>query len=839
MNALSEKKCIIVADFEYHPMLFKAKNNFLLSNWKVFTKDDLLDRLSFSFQGDPIPFLLQHGCSYSNAKAYLRLLRVANIAKSPKLQEYYDLLSEAGFIAKDVYGEKEIANAHVFLFEMQEDIELHAFLERWKKQSGFDVPVHDLSFAELGVEPVLDIKNPPLLSFPNKFIQYFHIYSDIRKQLLEHQGESEMPRFTVLINDPSDIYYVRLASSLFKVPSFAAIKVPFLSNAKVKAKVNSIYQNKSFAFDEEEKIDPAIQELFSVVDRYGLDKLPFDFAYSCLLEMGNTLAIKETLDESGITIENRFLFNQDETIYVTNFQYDAFYKVFDDKNVASDAELVEMEANPSYVKTKLDRRKKWNYLQFNHIATLSRVRQHLTDKIYDSQFLEEITFEEDSKTIKWKAKVKKAGMNIKGAYTQEAYDLLMADSLDKQFYYGPYAGRYLNYDHSYTDIIKNLPTKQTYALTNLEQYLKCPFKYYLTEMLHEEDDRHAMWAGTLIHRVMEHVIKGPETFEEAFEAGVEKYKESVKKDGEQFTVKEESWLRIIKHYLRYQFDAIRAQFSQYADHLEEINEKDITFSLTDEEGNVYSFKGRIDKIVWSKNGNDRFYSIIDYKSGTEKFEPTHVFLGVSTQLPLYYYAIESQTNKDEYTGGGEFGGFGIQKSFASAPNKFFNAGGVVSFAPIFKNIKISGSVTLKPSYWSSIDVAGFKAHSTTEVKRYGGDIWKDDCSFEAVDDPNEPLIKGAKLEPNYNFLSLIEDAKQGTIDTIHKILRREFPIAPTSLDLEKHDPRNSSCKYCPYQDICYRRLSSDLVDYGKEVHDRFFPKKKLEANYEEYEEEDE
>ena len=57
--------------------------------------------------------------------------------------------------------------------------------------------------------------------------------------------------------------------------------------------------------------------------------------------------------------------------------------------VLTDAELQAEGLNPSYVRTALDRRLKLNFLRYSKIAMLSRVEEHLQDKIYDSPFLEE------------------------------------------------------------------------------------------------------------------------------------------------------------------------------------------------------------------------------------------------------------------------------------------------------------------------------------------------------------------------------------------------------------------------------------------------------------------
>lgn len=808
MEDLLKEQIILVCDFEYFPLVFKLKSNYPEARWKILKKEELLDRVSFSFAIDPIPYLMKKGIDYSNAKKYLRLLRVADFEKNARLKELHNELKEKGYFKIDDLGLLELSSSKIALLEMQEDVEVHKLLER----KGFNYV--DLTLEELGAKKRMEGEiKPTIFSFPNKFAQYFYIYSQIRKEILE--DESLKRRISVLINDESDLYYVNLASSLFKIPSYAVFLRPFLSDPYIKAKVSEIYKRKSFFFLDEEKKDPKIADLIEIIDYYGLASLSFDFAYASLLEIANTLGVKERIDDRGITIENRFNLSPEERIFVTNFQYDVFYKVFDDKNVLTDEELCQIDANPSFVKTKLDRRKKLNYITYNDIALLSRVRQHLTDKIYDSQFLEELGWDAKKDVIKM-------GMNESGVYTSEAGRLYLGDQLDKQFYRLPYY-LYRSYDHSYKGIDEKVfDAAKNWSVTNLEGYILCPFKYYMEAVLPSyDDDKHAMWLGTLIHKVMENVTQEDFDFETEFEKGVEEYKKSMKKSRQEFGNKEKAWLKMTKYWLKKV--AASLQKARIAGNIvDSLPETKITFTLSGKDGETYTFaNAKIDKILVSECEGERFYTIIDYKSGKEKFEPTTVFLGRSTQLPFYYYAIENSKEKNDYTKGGTFGGFGIVHTYASSPKDLAVKNDEVSVELDPSFVKMNGLTKCYLPYWRSIDSSGITKKG--QISKKGGNYYSG-ILFNAPD-AEESIIKGCEITPPYNLNRLLEDGKKATVDAIEKILNNDFAIKPTSFNLCPKDLSSFVCSSCPYGDICYKNLASDGVSYEGTIDNYFYPEK--------------
>ena len=244
-------------------------------------------------------------------------------------------------------------------------------------------------------------------------------------------------------------------------------------------------------------------------------------------------------------------------------------------------------------------------------------------------------------------------------------------------------------------------------------------------------------------------------------------------------------------------------------------ELSINFKLEDGK-ETYNFYGKIDKIVVSESNDHKYYSIIDYKTGAEEFNPLEVFLGKSIQLPLYYYAIEENIQPDQFTKGGEFGGFYIQHvSFSTIKGALKESNG-----PYLKEKWLLGQSRLggiskdSVSYISSIDATAFKEDGS--IKNNGGTLLQLKHQFKEPDS-EEIIIKDDDIGlVRYNLNDLVKDAKDAAINAIHRICDADFAIAPTSYSLLKFDPNKLACNNCPYRPVCYKSKDA-AVDYKKEV----------------------
>lgn len=827
----TNKPLLIITERDYFPLLYKYKNNNPDKNIKYVDKEGIISMLGYSYAKNPLPFLLEQGIDYTFAKKYMNIIRVADNDKNEKLSSLFKSLNDNDYLSKDDLGLYEISLYDVYLLELDEDDEIINLLKRNNVTYNLfhleDLDIKKNEDYSLTFDIANNTSNKPVLVFKNKFAQYLYIFSDIRR--LINDNPKRMNDIQILIKDESDIYFIRLFSNMFHIPVFAAYAIPLISLPGIREKINEIYNQKAFVWNEKDANDENLLPLKEIVEHFHLDQLkPFFFAYANLLEMVSSISVDERINDRGVVIENRYIFNPDSLIYVTNFQYGDFYKVFDDKNVLSDEKIKEVGCTPSYNKTKLDRRKKLNYVRYNNIVFLSRVEQHGTDAIFDSQFIEDFKLND-------KKLIRKATINEKGLYTKEAMLIANADNYDRQFVNKP-LDEYRSHDHSFNGINDPVFTNKdkVWSVTDLERFASCPFKYYISHALpirDKDDDYHSRALGTLIHKLFEQISRPEIAFEEAFENSKQEYIKMIEKQG--YTKKEEAFLHAIKKWTSIIWKVAKEWYSvaNIIDNPKD-SEQPIKFYLEDAQGERYNFYGRIDKIIWTKNDatNKRYYSIIDFKTGAETFDPDLVFLGPSSQLPIYYYAIENSLYPNGYTGGGQFGGFYIQHNYVSGLKKLTDNKGAKSYMDmntILKVLKFSGLAIEDISYAESFDNTGF----TKDRKK----ISKNNAKYAAIagikdidgeDNVSSYDEKKTGYIINYNFMDLIEDAKEGLIENIRHILANEFPISPALKDVKSNqqdvDSDQLVCSFCAYGDICYKNKSdqhyfkNELLEHFKE-----------------------
>ena len=830
---LKEKeRYLIVTRKEYFPLLFSFKNAHPNLSLKFIEKRDFFSLLSFSFKEDPIPYLIdeEQGIDYSLAKKFLHIIQVGDLSKNSKVKKLYEKIPSE-LLSYDEYGLAELKRSHLLFLEMEDDYELYSFAKR------YDISLDniDISFSDLDI-PLNDrFSSPNIIYFPNKFTQYIYLYSHIRDEIFSHPERKD--KIQIVYSDEADRFYMNFCSKLFRLPVSALSKRNLLSFSKVNQKVKQIFESKDFSFSDEEIEDPSLLSLETLIQKYRLDKLKsFSFAYSNLLEILSDTCLKQEETEGGLLTTTSFYLDPESEYYVTNFKHDVFYHIESDKDALPDQELLELGANTSFAKTAMDARLKLNYLKYNNVALLSRVRQHLNEKLFDSEFVEELN---------WGKKIQLYKNDKEGCYTSLAEKLYLTNQLDKSFYYKRY-GDIRSYDHSFKGIKGDiLPKDKPYYLTDLESYIRCPFAYYLKKALPlKDDDPHNRYNGTLIHTLCEHLFHKEYDFEKEWARAKEIYKKSCEKDSYPYGPYEDVCLSVLEYRLRRIIPILRSHNESM--HLHEIkndSELSVSFTLEGKEGTHYAFKGKIDKLVLTEYKGKTYYTIIDYKSGKESFIPENVFLGSSVQLPLYYYALKNVNLEEKNNASfkpfleeSQFGGFGIQHVYASSAKTFFkdDSSSLLTEEGVLAKTKLRGLFLDSKDYYTSFDVTSVDLDKDKFIAHGGTYLSKGKLFISEEKDCHDNFIlsqkdKKEKNFPLYNLHILVNDAVQSMIQTIENIKSCKFPILPSpSGSLKGTNPNNSSCKNCLYKDVCYHD-SNDFKSYAKEIK-QHFPKEKKEMN---------
>jgi CRISPR/Cas system-associated exonuclease Cas4 (RecB family) len=720
----------------------------------------------------------------------------------------------------DYLAKNKLKGKQILLFESEEDYQLHKLLERRKNFFEYE-SFEDITFEDLDINVHLKGNSQPnIYLFPNKYVQFFYLFSSIRKKLCLDESYKER---LIIYCDPNDLYYINIFSKIFKIPVKSVLSRPIISIVDIKNVVQSIYDQKSFniEYDLNNIYVKNIKELIDIYKLADISKDSFDIAYANLLEIISNFNSDILIDNKGVSLTNHLTFDNNSYIYVTNYQFDEFYKEFDDDNLVSDDELLAIGVNTSYHKTKMDRRKKLNYIRFNKFGFVSRVVQHLTDALYDSQFNNEFKWDQVDKDLD-------ESLIDEGLLTDEAKDMIEAYFKDNAHYIPDRKKHpddiYRSYNHDFSGISPEKLKVEKFSVTGVEEFSSCPFKYYLNTVLGLDkqdpyDDKFYRKLGNVLHATFENVYEGKgDEFEERFKLGIEAYKKDCQEYGEGFTAKDEVFLEIVKYWARLLYLDILKQPIKPIEHpnIEKTYENKVEYSITGKHDDTYNLTGYIDKMVYTSYNDKKYYTIIDYKSGVEAFNYKEVFLGQSLQLPMYYYAVENfATNlKNDCV----FGGMGISKIYQNNPKKFSvdKNTNEVSLENVAKSFATRGIITYDDDYIHSFDNSAFdeegklNARATSSKYLYRG---------LRIIDANDRGEDNKGFKGKYSLNELIEDAKKIIIEVITKIKNNQFDVKPATFSKSSND--NVPCKFCSFKDICYRNLKKDLVNNKSKINEKF------------------
>lgn len=837
-------KILLVSDSDYQPLLFKYKNNNPDLDIKFMTTRDLVDILSFSYIKDPIPYLIEvEHIEYNKAKKIVNLLKAPFASKNEylsfildKLKGEYIAVDENNNILKNKLGLLEINQCEINLFEDDEDELLKNLLDE------NDLDYNLIHFSDLDIKTTDFYSKPEVVNFQTKFDQFFYLFSKLREEL-KTVSEEERNKYLVLVKDDNDLFYTNFFSSLFKMETFIKVKSPIFFTKVIKDKVKQISSTKSFDIEED---GDELKELKHIIQQYNLDKVSkndFDFAYLNLLEIVNSKSFIDTQTTKGLWIVSDFSFDPSMHIYATNFQFDCFYKEAKDDNVISDLDIKKIGANPSYVLTLLDKRKKHNYIKYLDIKLLSRVEQHLTDHIYDSQFIElfkQIRGPEEAKDV-----IQHIQLDENSLFTKMAKNIYIGDKLDKEFYTDVFNDVNNSYDHSFKGLkgVEKLTRKAVTSITSVKSYLRCPFGFLMNKVLPQMDtDKHNAWKGTMLHALVEKIYYPNFNYESEYEFAKLRYKEQVELDGFTYSDKEEMCLSLLHYWfypiavaMRNEAKKIKIDNNEFFQGTSEVSVK---YTVAG-----YRFNGTIDKIIFtdaeiqkdptevieSITGEKKYYTIIDYKSGShgsDNFDPLVACTGYDIQLPLYFKAIKDGALKGK-TDGYKFGGMGIKHIYGSTLKDAIYKDNPSSEEDLFKKLKSEGLFREDNDYFSSFDRENINDKGVIGKANVISEKLMFNVINEGQDDEDyEMILKYKKHEYRYTFSEMIKDIEEKVEEIFDKLQQGKFDIAPLSTDIIGFDKTKLVCKYCAYRDICFRKLK-DANDLSKVVDQKFSVSRRL------------
>ncbi|HIS38761.1 MAG TPA: PD-(D/E)XK nuclease family protein [Candidatus Onthousia faecavium] len=480
------------------------------------------------------------------------------------------------------------------------------------------------------------------------------------------------------------------------------------------------------------------------------------------------VSLKEERRVEAVNILNEaleipYLVADDEYLFVLGFNQNKIPAIYKDEDYLSDNLKKLCGLNTSIEKNKLSKESVVKNLGTVKNIFLSYKLTTLTSSEAKSSLLTELGVEEISNSCK--ASNYHLSMkynNYKTASLLDTYYKFHEEKEDFAYLTTHVNSSFYNsYSHDYNKIKREL-TPYNLSYSSIDDFAKCPFKYYLKNILklntYEESFNQKL--GDIFHYVLKDSYSSDFDFDKSYEKALGDY---------QLTAKDLFFLDNLKEELKFIINTNK-EMEKKSFLTEFYGEKKIDIKLN----SLVTLKGFIDKVLYKNKDGKDYYIVVDYKTGNVTLNLDYLKEGLYMQLPFYIYLI---TKGNLFTNP-TFVGFFYQMLLQNSKDE----------EEAKKNLRLVGyaSSDLDCLYYLDEDYA-----TDSFVKGLG-------------------LTKDGNLKARSKVLSLEEvEEMLKTIDevvekTINSIDQSNFEIAPKIIK-----DKNISCEFCPYQDICFK----DPTDY--------------------------
>lgn len=531
------------------------------------------------------------------------------------------------------------------------------------------------------------------------------------------------------------------------------------------------------SFDNEKEYDTVISILNKYSD-YNLTECIEEIKYELL----NHQVSNEKLD-NVIRIKNVFDYvSNDEYVFLMNFNNSSIPKLKMDTDYITDDICDLVGLDKTEVENERIKTNTLNYLSSIKNMIISYKDKSSFSEFYPSNLLDYMNYEikEYERSMNYSEKANKS------LYTTYLDDYVKygIKNNDIDLLYSNYdKNNYLEYDNSFTGInkdnlIKYLNNELTLSYSSIDNYYKCGFKYYLSNILKIDEFEETFYTiiGSLFHYCLSKMNEDDFDLEIVYNSYLQ---------DKEFSNKEKFFLDKLKKDLVFIIETIKKhQF--ISGFTKMLYEQRIDIKLMDSP--YVHFKGFVDKIMYSEKDNETLVSIIDYKTGNTDITIKNLKFGLGMQLPVYLYLV----NNSDILKNIKFTGFYLQHILNVNLNK-------------------SDKKTREEMNYDNLKLLGYSTNNLNRLSIF-------DSTYE-----NSEMIRGLKLTMNGEISkvsSVLSDEEidevlklthEKIMDAMNNILEGKFMINPKILD-----NKNVSCEYCKYKDICYHSEKDNVYLDSKE-----------------------
>lgn len=772
MEKISLNNSIVLAPRSLQGEFLKKKEDNPELDFYLFTLEEIEECFDYIADDRLLLFLLRKGYSLDYSYELLPILKSVGLYKvDSKFNEFKLLQKEAiglGLLKENEYANFEFVNKSIYV-------------KGYFNRQYIEKVLNRLGVKEIIFDSVQTSNKPLIHQFDDVYEELHYIFNNICSEI--DKGK-----------DINDIYLVGARSEILPlIKEFGKqynIGIPDLSSNSL---IDLSFVKNALYIYEKEGLD-TVNEYLNSIDDINLILVKKAFNQLSIFEEKNkninllkdyfalTSSHKKVF-KNVINISSSYVFPENASVYVMGFALGSFPRGKEKENVLiPDSLLLELGKCSSFDKYIEDQKACVNLITSDNVKLISFSSNILGTSCTISSLKDMLELKVTSDN------------NLDFEYSNSKGLMLAASLLDlkREYLFIDDRLNYLedclnassvcaSYKNNLNHVVAVESDKSLYfSPSSLKSYYYCNFKYFIERVLKIGEGKETFFLeiGNLFHAILEDHYKNGLGFDESWDKNFDEINKRYP-----FTETEKILLIKLKEEMKSERDYI-LEMDNNLPSLRVEAEKEI-------KGNVKNCKnvsicGRIDKTLYYNINGINYYFVIDYKTGSERFDESLVDYGLSLQLPIYVYWLKENQGED------------------------YNLAGLF-ISPLLSITPLLDDKTIEENRRTALKLKGLfinKPSATLPFKDY---IVSYNLNKDGEHYAGKSKYTSFKSEKELDELA--KKAEKKIIEAAEGLRKNDFSINPKFISAKLN-----SCSNCPYMNLCYREESQYvyLDNSGKE-----------------------
>lgn len=740
---------IVILPSSLKKMVLMYKNSHYELNFKMFSKEDIQNKLNGTIDDEVKAYLLKKNIPFNQATLYLNYIsRGANLEKYKEILSIKEELINAGYLKIDKSFKELFKNKKVVIFGYSnEDLEIKNILEQ--------LEVYNVEFYNLEKLPINLCKH--------SCIEFKTIDEELHNALINVIDNFDNNKIKIICEE-SSFLYLDIFSKKYGLKLVFSNKN--LGNSiEAKNVINAYLKENRSIKDSLSKFiseNPKNKNYIKIKDLN--DIYEFDTLNESIKNFKNVLSSKKINEkefENEIEVLTNIEFDPEYVYFLLNANDSFLPKIKTNNEIYDDEDKKEMFLETSIDENRLNKEladlflksKKLIYISYS--KTSNSGEHELTNLMKNDMF----------SLVKFKNNDYDYSNDIAYSFFSKYNDIFKKYDIKTPSYnlYKNYFSEIKEFDNKFKGIDRNDISFRKYSYSSLDKFYKCPFMYYCTNILklNNYESNFILDYGKYAHKILEDVYDDDFDFDKRSEELLNQY---------EFSQKDKMFIKGLNANLKHATELIKERKEGVKEHsFCAFSEKSIEFEINKTVG----FKGQIDSLIEIE---DKYLVIVDYKTGHfDKFDSRFLEFGIGIQLPSYQYLIsKTKEFKDKETIG-----MYVQPIVIKGLNN-------INSKKYAENFKLNG-ITI-----DNYNLIGyFDASFNTEMaSRYIKSLKKNKSGG---------FNQHSVICTKETFESFVDDMEKLILEADKKIRNNVFDISP--IKTSSIDP----CRFCAYKYICFKK----------------------------------